>query len=99
MTNDPGPVYSDNVGLLLVAGKPVQYTDPFSLTYAARTGQWDQRALVARVERGEFTLIALRYDVFAVGGAPADLTPELHAAIRARYRPIERNVLFLYAPR
>ena len=99
VTNDPGPVYSDNVGLLLVAGKEVRYTDPFSLSYAAATGQWDQRELVARVERGEFSLIALRYDVFATSGAATDLTPELFEAIRGRYRVIERNVLYLYAPR
>jgi len=99
VTNDPGPVYSDNVGLLLVAGKEVRYTDPFSLSYAAATGQWDQRELVARVERGEFSLIALRYDVFATSGAATDLTPELFEAIRGRYRVVERNVLYLYVPR
>lgn len=99
VTNDPGPVYSDNVGLLLVANQEVRYTDPFTLSYAATTGQWDQRALVARVERGDFSLIALRYNVFAVDGPPTDLTPELFAAIRARYQLIESNVLFLYAPR
>lgn len=99
VTNDPGPVYSDNVGLLLVAGKEARYTDPFSLAFATRTGQWDDRALVARVERGEFSLIALRYDLFAAGGAPNDLTEGLYAAITARYRVIERNVMILYAPR
>ena len=102
VTNDPGPVYADNVGLLLVAGKEVRYTDPFSLTYATRTQQWDDSALVARVERGEFSLIALRYDVFAPdaeGGGASDLTPGLYTAIRARYRVIERNVMILYAPR
>jgi hypothetical protein len=102
VTNDPGPVYSDNVGLLLVAGKEVRYTDPFSLAFAVRTGQWDERALVARVERGEFSLIALRYDVFATpadGGGANDLTPALYTAIRNRYRVIERNVMIIYAPR
>jgi len=102
VTNDPGPVYADNVGLLLVAGKEVRYTDPFSLTYATRTGQWDDSALVARVERGEFSLIALRYDLFApdvAGGGASDLTPGLYTAIRAQYRVIERNVMILYAPR
>ena len=102
VTNDPGPVYADNVGLLLVAGKEVRYTDPFSLTYATRTQQWDDSALVARVERGEFSLIALRYDLFAPdvqGGGASDLTPGLYTAIRAHYRVIERNVLILYAPR
>jgi 4-amino-4-deoxy-L-arabinose transferase-like glycosyltransferase len=102
VTNDPGPVYSDNTGLLLVAGKEVRYTDPFSLTFAARTGQWDESALVGRVERGEFSLIALRYDVFATpanGGGANDLTPALYTAIRTRYRVIERNVMTIYAPR
>ena len=99
VTNDPGPVYADNVGLLLVAGKEVRYTDPFSLAFATRTGQWDDRELVARVERGEFSLIALRYDVFAAGGAPNDLTDGLYAAIIARYQVVERNVMILYAPR
>lgn len=101
VTNDPGPVYADNVGLLLVAGKEVRYTDPFSLAFAVRTGQWDDSALVARVERGEFSLIELRYDLFAPGssGPPNDLTPGLYAAIRARYRVIENNVVILYAPK
>jgi len=101
VTNDPGPVYADNVGLLLVAGKEVRYTDPFSLAFAVRTGQWDDSALVARVERGEFSLIELRYDLFAPGisGPPDDLTPGLYAAIRARYRVVESNVVILYAPK
>ncbi len=101
VTNDPDPVYADNVGLLLVAGKEVRYTDPFSLAFAVRTGQWDDSALVARVERGEFSLIALRYDLFApdVTGPPDDLTPGLYAAIRAHYRVIESNVVILYAPK
>jgi hypothetical protein len=101
VTNDPGPVYADNVGLLLVAGKEVRYTDPFSLAFAVRTGRWDDSALVARVERGEFSLIELRYDLFAPGieGPPDDLTPGLYAAIRARYRVIESNVVILYAPK
>lgn len=101
VTNDPGPVYADNIGLLLVAGKEVRYTDPFSLAFAVRTGQWDDSALVARVERGEFSLIALRYDLFApdITEPPPDLTPGLYAAIRAHYRVIERNVVILYAPK
>ncbi len=101
VTNDPGPVYADNVGLLLVSGKAVRYTDPFSLAFAVRTGQWDDSALVARVARGEFSLIELRYDLFAPGitGPPDDLTPGLYAAIRARYRVIESNVVILYAPK
>lgn len=99
VTNDPGPVYSDNVGLLLVAGKAVRYTDPFTLTYAATTGQWDQRELVRRIEAGEFSLIALRYNVFVESGAASDLTPEMYVAIRARYRLAERNVLYVYRPR
>lgn len=99
VTNDPGPVYADNVGLLLVAGKEVRYTDPFSLAYATRTGQWDDRELVARATRKEFSLIALRYDVFTVDSPPDDLTVGLFEAIREHYRVIERNVVVVYAPK
>lgn len=99
VTNDPGPIYSDNTGLLLVAGKAVEYSDPFTLTYAVATGQWDDSSLVRRIERGEFSLIALRYNVFAVDGAAGDLTPRMYAAIRSRYILVERNVLFVYRPR
>jgi hypothetical protein len=57
---------------------------------------------VARVVRGGFSLIALRYDLFdpdAGKGPPTDMTPALYNAIRAHYKVIQRNVMILYVPR
>jgi hypothetical protein len=96
---DAGPVYSDNVGLLLLAGQPIRYTDPFTLAAAVAAGQWSDAALVAAVRRREFSLIALRYDVGRLRSVPTDITPDLLAAIREHYTVADRNVMFLYRPR
>jgi hypothetical protein len=99
VAGDPGPVYSDNVGLLLLAGHPIRYTDPFTLAGAVQAGLWSDAALVDAVRRREFSLIALRYDVGRLRGVPTDITPDLLAAIREHYVVAERNVMFLYRPR
>jgi hypothetical protein len=99
VTDDPGPVYSDNVGLLLLSGQPIRYTDPFTMAAATEAGLWSDAALVEAVRRGDFNLIALRYDVNRLRGVPTDITPDLLAAIRERYVVVERNVVFLYRPR
>ena len=99
VADDPGPVYSDNVGLLLLAGQPIRYTDPFTLAGATEAGLWSDAALVEAVRRGEFSLIALRYDVTRLRGVPTDITPDLLAAIREGYVVADRNVMFLYRPR
>jgi hypothetical protein len=51
------------------------------------------------VQRREFSLIALRYDVNRLRGVPTDITPGLLAAVREHYDVAERNVLFLYRPK
>ena len=96
---DPGPVYSDNVGLLLLAGQPIRYTDPFTMAGATQAGLWSDAALVAAVRERRFGLIALRYDVGRLRGVPTDITPDLLAAIRDHYTVADRNVMFLYRPR
>jgi hypothetical protein len=99
VTADPGPVYSDNVGLLVLSGQPIQYTDPFTLAAATEAGLWSDEALVTAVRDRHFSLIALRYDVSRLRGVPTDITPDLLAAIREHYVVADRNVLFLYRPR
>jgi hypothetical protein len=96
---DHGPVYSDNVGLLVLSGQPIRYTDPFTLAAATEAGLWSDAALVEAVRERRFSLIALRYDVGRLRGVPTDITPDLLAAIREHYVVAERNVLFLYRPR
>lgn len=97
-----GPVYGDNVGLgiLAITDHAVSVTDPFTLAAEVRMGRWDDSALVADVAAGRYRLIALRGDVATMDPMhpPGDITPGLIRAIRQRYHPVERSVVWLYAP-
>lgn len=97
-----GPIYGDNVGLgiLVLTGHEVQVTDPFTLAAEVRMGRWDDSALIADVAAGRYRLIALRGDIARMDPAhpPGDMTPGMIRAIRAHYHPVERNVVWLYAP-
>lgn len=102
IANSPGPVYSTNVGILVVTGQPVYVTDPFTMAAEVRLGRWDDAAFVADVEAGKYPLIALSYnDVASLDPdqPPTDATPGLIRAIQTRYRLVERNVLRLYVPK
>lgn len=99
VASEDGPVYSDNVGLLLLAGQPIHYSDPFTLAGAVEAGLWSDAALVAAVQQRRFSLIALRYDVGRLRAVPTDITPALLAAIREHYVVADRNVMILYRPR
>ncbi|MGI8687520.1 MAG: hypothetical protein ACR2M3_02980 [Thermomicrobiales bacterium] len=97
-----GPAYGDNVGLgiLAITDHAVSVTDPFTLAAEVRMGRWDDSALVDDVAAGRYRLIALRGDVAAMDPMhpPGDVTPGLIRAIRQHYHPVERNVVWLYAP-
>jgi hypothetical protein len=100
VANHPGPVYSTDVGLLVIAGQPVRVTDPFTMAAEVRLGRWDDRDLVAEVAAGRYGLIVTNYDVMAQDAdlPPTDATPELIRAIQTRYHLVEKNVRYLYAP-
>jgi len=102
VASTPGPVYGDNVGLgiLAITDHAVSVTDPFTLAAEVRMGRWDDSALVADVAAGRYRLIALRGDVAAMDPMhpPGDVTPGLIRAIRQHYHPVERSVVWLYAP-
>jgi len=99
LANAPMPVYSDNVGILVVARQAVRVTDPFTMAAEVRLGRWDDTALVADVAAGKYTVIAIRERDLDPAHPPTDMTPELVRAILARYRLAERNVLNLYVPK
>ena len=52
IANSPGPVYSNNVGILVVTGQTVRVTDPFTMAAEVRLGRWDDALLVADMKRG-----------------------------------------------
>lgn len=52
----PGLVQSEDMGLLVLAGKPVPYYD-FQLSQLALAGRWDQRWETDMLRRGGFSLV------------------------------------------
>jgi hypothetical protein len=98
VTNFRGEVFSDNVGLLVLAGKPLRYTDPFTMAMAYRNGQWSDAALVEELRNAKFGLVVLRQDLTKADTPAGDLTPGVFQAIKEHYRIVERNVEFIYAP-
>jgi len=102
LANSPGPVYSNNVGILVVTGQVVRVTDPFTMAAEVRLGRWDDALLVADVAAGKYAVIALSYNNVATldpNQPPTDATPGLIRAIQTRYRLVESNVLRLYVPK
>jgi hypothetical protein len=99
VTNYPGEVFSDNIGILLVAGKPVRYTDPYTMMDAARRGTWDESGLVREIEQKKFSLIVLWTNVEVDGNKPWDISQAVYEAIRQNYQIDQKNVLFIYRPK
>lgn len=100
VANSPGPVYSTDVGLLVITGQPVSVTDPFTMATEVRLGRWDDRDLVAAVQAGRYAVIVVAYDVAALDPdqPPTDATPGLIRALQTRYHLAEKNVLRVYVP-
>ena len=89
--NTPGDVLSEEIGLIILADKPVPYDDPQAMAALARVGRWDQRQLLDDLQNQRFSLVILPAN-------PRDelWTPEVLAAIRANYTLKFRDVWFTY---
>lgn len=83
----PGPVLADEyMGLLPAAGRTL-YLQPFEFAQLQRAGRWDASALVASIQRREFSAILLYEPPF---GDPMIVTrwpPQIRNAIWANYEP------------
>ncbi len=99
VTNNGGTAYSDNVGLMLITGKKLWSTDPFTQTHATFYGRWDESDLVKAIERGEFAQIILRIDVFDPKDGAGDVSPGILQAVRNHYKLDKANVENIYVPR
>jgi hypothetical protein len=90
--NTPGDVLAEEIGLIVLADKPVPYDDPQAMAALARVGRWDQRQLIDDLNRRRFSLVILPAN-------PRDelWTPEVLAAIAANYDLKFRDVWFTYA--
>ena len=57
--------YTDDTGILAVAGKKTPYDDPFTMTALANSGRWDESALRTMLGKKEFSRLILSCDVAA----------------------------------
>jgi hypothetical protein len=94
----PDPVLSEDVSLLLAAGRRVDLV-PFPFTQMVTAGRLDQAPLVRRVAGGEFSLVVLEFDPAAPGAHPDEhgnwdarfgrWTGDTIRALVARYRLVD----------
>lgn len=97
--SQPGEVLSDDVGLLLLAGKEPRYDDPPTMGPAARSNLWDQSGLLREVAERRFDLIVLHFDATRQEiDTYGRWSPEFVAALREHYRLLYRDVYFSYVP-
>jgi len=100
LASQPGEVLSDDVGLMLLAGKEPRYDDPPTMGPAARSGLWDQSGLLREVAERRFDLILLHFDATQQSiDTYGRWSPEFIAALRANYRLLYRDLYFSYVPR
>jgi hypothetical protein len=95
-----GPVLSEDLTLLSRADQPIHF-DPFNATQLIYANALDQGRLIGALERREFRLIVLRFDVRTPPALAFDrFPPAAIELIRARYRPLRHLPdYWLYVPR
>lgn len=80
------PVASENMTLLMRAGKPVIF-EPSIVTELAYVGRWNERPLVDMIDAHGFAFMITTDDVV---GATARRTPAVDAAMRRAYPTVEQ---------
>jgi hypothetical protein len=101
VSKNPGTqFFSDDPGLLALAGKDTPYDDPFTMTALANENRWDETAYRNHLAGGDFPLLLLACDVNNPGTCRSDtFTPGVLDAIRAGYNLLFRDIVFTYAPK
>ncbi|HST05172.1 MAG TPA: hypothetical protein VLQ48_10585 [Chloroflexia bacterium] len=98
---NPGTVFfSDDPGVLALAGKITPYDDPFTMAALAPQNRWDETSFRDQLRAGKFALLILSCDVTTENSCRGDtFTPGVLDAIRDGYDLLFRDVLFTYAPK
>jgi 4-amino-4-deoxy-L-arabinose transferase-like glycosyltransferase len=101
VSKNPGSLFfSDDPGLLALAGKETPYDDPFTMAALAPENRWDETAYRNHLAHGDFSLLLLSCDVNNPSTCRSDtFTPGVLDAIRAGYNVLFRDVVFTYTPR
>lgn len=91
----PGPVYSEDMVILMQAGKEVP-AEPAIITALAADGKWDESGFVTRIRNGEFSAVVIRHSMDNRGRFSAAVA----RAVEERYYPINDFAPFkVYLPR
>ena len=95
-----GPVLADEyAGLLPLAGRGI-YLQPFEMTQLQRDGRWDQRPLLASIDRREFPVILIWKPPVAPGVYRERWTRRMLETIDENYRPTHKYAgTVIYRPR
>jgi hypothetical protein len=99
---NPGPLlFSDDPGIVALAGKETPFDDPFTMTALAGKGRWDESAFHDMLRGGKFGLLVLSCNVpEAPERCRSDVfSPGLMDAVSAGYELQYRDVLFTYRSR
>jgi len=101
ISHNPGTLFfSDDPGLLALAGKATTYDDPFTMTALANENRWDETTYRKQLEDGDFSLLLLSCDVNTPDTCRSDtFSPGVLEAIRTGYNVLFRDIVFTYAPK
>ena len=91
----PGDVYSEDMVILMQAGKEVP-AEPAIISVLAEDGKWDESGFVQRIRNGGFSAIVIRWTLHN----PGRFREPIARAIEERYYPIDDYAPFkIYLPR
>jgi len=84
-------VLSENVGALLLAGKPVFISNPFIYRYLVTYRGWSDAAILERVRQRQFDLLVLSGDLRDARLHGSDRwSPQVIEAMAENYRPVAK---------
>lgn len=91
----PGPVYSEDMTILMRAGKGIS-AEPAIITCLAKLGKWDETPFVRRIEEGQFQAII----IYTTLDNRERFTEAVERAIEQRYiLSKEQGLYSIYLPR
>ena len=79
-----GKVLSENLALLMAAGKPVLY-EPYEFTQLSYVGAWDETKITGPIRRREFSAIILNTNIHIIGQS-GRFTHNFILSMRHNYR-------------
>jgi hypothetical protein len=97
-----GPeLFSDDPGLVALAGKETPYNDPRAMTHNAQAGRWDETAYREKLRGGAFSMVLLSCDPTASlrRCRAGNFTPGVLDALQSGYRVLFQDFFFTLVPR